>query len=44
MTIFISVYTYIYSLLLKFDFKKLKQLFHKAFKKTLIISWLIYYL
>ena len=26
---------YIYSLLIKFDFKKLKHMFHKAFKKKL---------
>ena len=25
---------YIYSLLIKFDFKKLKHMFHKAFKKS----------
>ena len=28
-------YLYIYSLLIKFDFKKLKHMFHKAFKKKL---------
>ena len=33
-----SYYIYVYSLLLKFDFKSLKQLFHKAFKKALTIS------
>ena len=29
---------YIYSLLIKFDFKKLKHMFYKAFKKALIFS------
>ena len=36
--LYIYMYIYIHSLLLKFDFKNLKQLFHKAFKKALIIS------
>ena len=36
--IYIYIYIYTYSLLIKFHFKNLKQLFHKAFKKALILS------
>ena len=40
--IFYYLSVYIHSLLIKQDFKNPKHTFHKAFKKALIISWLLY--